>query len=87
MALSEGQHFTVYSFFRGYQCTFRAEIILKSELFKSENNSEQLQNNLENAQKTGFLSLKIVKMSLSKGQNLTYILILNLTYQPFELKI
>ena len=75
MALSEGQNFTIHFDFGGHLCIFRAEIIHKSELFKAKNisqtTSNQLQNNFQKAQKTGFLSLKIVKMILCKSQNLT----------------
>ena len=34
--------------------------------------SEQLQNNFQKAEETGFFTLEMVKMTFSEGQNLTY---------------
>ena len=53
----------------------------------SQTASKQFRNNSQIAQKTGFLSLIIVKIILSEGQNLTYKFILDVIYRPFELKI
>ena len=53
----------------------------------SQTASKQFQYNSQIAQKTGFLSLIIVKIILSEGQNLTYKFILDVIYRPFELKI
>ena len=75
ITLSEGQILTKNFDFRGHISTFRAENKAKSGHFKAENNaqttSEQLQNNFQKVQKTTFLTLKMVKMTLSEGQILT----------------
>ena len=75
MTLSEGQILTQNFDFRGHISTFRAENTAKSGHFKAENNaqttSEHLQNNFQKPQKTTFLTLKMVKMTLSEGQILT----------------
>ena len=77
--------------FRGHISTIRTENTAKSGLFKVENNAERtskhLQNNFQKPLKTGFLTLKMVKMPLSEGENLTKKLILEVIYHPFELKI
>ena len=74
MTLSEGQILTQNFDFRGHISTFRAENTAKSGHFKAENNaqktSEQLQTNFQKVKKTDFVALKMVKMTLSKGQNL-----------------
>ena len=71
IALSEDQNCTLDFYFGGHLRIFRAEILHKSELFKDENNSQstfkQLLNNFQKAQKTGFLSLQILKMILTKS--------------------
>ena len=55
--------------------TFQAENTSKSGPFKVKNNaqttSELLQTNFQKVQKTTFLTLKMVKMTLSEGQILT----------------
>ena len=55
--------------FRGHISTFRAENTPKSGSFKAQNDaqiaSEQLQTIFQKVQKTGFLTLKMVKMTLS----------------------
>ena len=60
--------------FRGHISTFRAENTAKRGHFKAENNaqttSEHLQNNFQKPQKKTFLTLKMVKMTFSEGQNL-----------------
>ena len=57
--------------FRGHIPTFQAKNKSKSVAFEAENNtSEQHQNNFQKEHKTGFFTLKIVKMTLSEGQNL-----------------
>ena len=75
MTLSEGQFLTQNFDFRDDISTFRAENTAKSGHFKAENNaqttSEHLQNNFQKVQKTTFLTLKMVKMTLSEGQILT----------------
>ena len=57
--------------------TFRAKNTPESRSFKAQNDaeitSEQLQTIFQKVQKTGFLTLKTVKMTLSEGQNLTQI--------------
>ena len=72
MTLSEGQILTSNFDFRGYISTFRAENKPKSGSFKAKNNvqttSEQRETNFQKPQKTGFLDLKMVKMTLSEGQ-------------------
>ena len=69
MTLSEAQILTYHI------STFRAKNTPESGSFKAQNDaqitSEQLQTNFQKVQKTGFLTLKMVKMTLSKGQFLT----------------
>ena len=71
--------------------TFRAKETPKSLLFKAKNNaqttSEQPQTNFQKVQKTGFMTLKIVKMTSQRAKFCLKILILELIYQPFNLKI
>ena len=76
IALSEGQILNQKFDFRGHISTFRAENISESVAFKAKNGkndaqttSEQLQTNYQKVQKTGFLTQKMVKMTLSEGQN------------------
>ena len=61
--------------FRGHISHFRAKNTAKSGHSKAENNAqtipEQLQKNFLKVQKMDFLTLKMVKMALSEGQNLT----------------
>ena len=61
--------------FRGYISIFLAENTTKKRPSKAKNNayttSEQVQNNFQKAQKAGFLTLKIDKITLSEGQILT----------------
>ena len=61
--------------FRGHISTFRAKNTPESWSFKAQNDaqitSEHPQNNFQKVQKTGFLTLKMVKMTLSEGQILT----------------
>ena len=72
---TDGQILTKNFDFRGHLSTFRAENTPKSRPFKAKNNayttSEHLQNNFQKVQKTTFLTLKMVKMTLSEGQILT----------------
>ena len=74
MTLSEGQILTQKFAFRGHISNVRTENSSKSRTFKAESNalttSEHLQNNFQKV-KTGFLTLKMVKMTLSEGQILT----------------
>ena len=76
MAFSKDQNFALHFEIGDHLCIFRAEIKHKSELFKTENNSQttskQLQNNFQKAQKRYFFSMEIVKMILSTSQILTY---------------
>ena len=63
---------------------------LKRWPFKAKNNaqttSEQLQTNIEKAQKTGSSALEMVKMTLSERQNLSYKFdFIGYIYRPFEL--
>ena len=57
--------------FRGHISTFRAEIMSESVALEAENDaqitSELLQTNFQKVQKTGFLNLKMVKMTLSEA--------------------
>ena len=75
MTLSEGQILTKNFDFRGHISTFRAENTSVSVAFKAKNDawttSELLQTNFQKVQKTGFLTLKMVKMTLSEAQILT----------------
>ena len=61
--------------FRGHTSTFRAENTSESVAFKAKNDaqttSEPLQTNFQKVQKTGFLTLKMGKMTLSEAQILT----------------
>ena len=87
-----GQNILTTNFdFRGHISTFHAKTTGKSGTFKAENNaqstSEQHQNNFQKVQKTTFLALKMVKMTLSEGQILTSNLVLEVIYRPFDLKI
>ena len=70
-----GPKFDPKFWFRGHIATFRAENKPKSGPFQAENNaqttSKQLQNKFQKVQKTWFLTPKMVKMTLSEGQNLT----------------
>ena len=71
-----GQNILTTNFdFRGHISTFQAKNKPKSGTFKAENNaqttSEQLQNNFQKVQKTTFLALEMVKMTLQEGQILT----------------
>ena len=71
MTLSEGQILTLNFDIRGHISTFRAKNTPKSWSFQTENNSqttsEQLQTNFQNPLRTGFLTLKMVKMALLEG--------------------
>ena len=71
MTLSEGKILAQKFDFRGHLSTFRA----KNGPFKAKNNaqttSEQPQTNFQKVRKTTFLTLKMVKMTLSEGQILT----------------
>ena len=73
MTLSEGQILPYNFDFRGHISTFRAKNTPKTGTFKAENNaqttSEQLQTNFQKVKKTTFLAPKMVKMTLSEGQN------------------
>ena len=75
MTPSEGYNLTKNFDFRGHLSTFRAENTPKSWPLKAKNNtqttSEQPQINFQKVRKTGFLGLKMVKMTLSEGQILT----------------
>ena len=75
MTLSEGQILTQNFDFRGHISTFRAENTPKNESFKAKNNaqttSEHPKNNFQKVQRTTFLTLKMVKTTLSAGQILT----------------
>ena len=75
MTLSEGQKLASNFDFGGHISTFRAENTYKKGTFKAKNNaqttSEKLLTNFQKAQTTGFLTLKMVKITLSEGQNLT----------------
>ena len=59
--------------------------------FKAKNDaqitSEHPQKNFQKVQKTGFLTLKMVKVTLSEGQILTQNLDFEVIYRPCELKI
>ena len=72
MTLSEGQNLVSNFDFGGHISTFRAKNKPESWSFKAKNDaqttSEQLETNFQKALKTGFLTLKMVKMTLSEGQ-------------------
>ena len=72
MTLSEGQILTQNFDFRGHISIFRAKNIPKSRPFKAQNDaqttSEQLQTKFQKVKKTTFLTLKMVKMTLSEGK-------------------
>ena len=74
MNLSEGQNLTLNSDLRGYLSTFQAANTFKTAPFRTRNNaqltSKQLQNNIQKVEKTGFLTLEMVKMTISKGHKL-----------------
>ena len=59
-----------------YISTFGAKNTPESWAFEAQNDaqttSEQLQTYFQNVQKTGFLTLKMVKMTLKEAQILTY---------------
>ena len=75
MTPSEGQNLTLNLDFRGHISTFRAKYVPKSGPFKAKNKAlttpEQRLKNFQKVLKIGFFMLKMVKMALSEGQNLT----------------
>ena len=70
-----GQMFRKNLDFWGHLSTSQAENTIKSRLCEAEINSqttsEQPHSNFQKSPEAGFLTLKIVKMTLSEGQNVT----------------
>ena len=75
IALPESQNLNKNFNFRGHISTFRAKNTPKNWLIQTKNNVQttpkKLLNNFQKPQKTTFLTPKMSKMTLSKGQFLT----------------